>query len=264
MSEDTEKSAPEGNETKSDAYEPDARRQGWVNADEWAAKGGDPTKHKTAEAFVKDGERIVPILKAKMTRLEKTVESLKQSHARERKATLDGMAEANRLNEERVKRAIAEAVSKGDGDKTVQLQDKLHEIKDQAREIKDERKGVEQANEAPEFVAFLEENEWYSTDKDLQEEADALGLVIRSKTGALGADLFNQVASKIKARHPDKFGKRKPASPDTSTRNGDGGSKPKGVPKDTMAQYKRMADYVPPDQREKYLKNLIANYQAEE
>ncbi len=52
-------------------FEAEARKEGWVSKEEWEAKGKDPSLHKDAKSFVEAGEKILPILKSKVDRLEK-------------------------------------------------------------------------------------------------------------------------------------------------------------------------------------------------
>lgn len=251
-------------DTKTPEFEADARRQGWVSKEEWEAKGKDPAKHKSAEKFIKDGEQIVPILKGRLTRLENQLNTLKQTQVKERKATLEAMADQNKINEAKLKEALKAAVSKGDGDAVVDLQDRLDAAKEQSREIKQELKTVEQPAEDPQFVQFLEENEWYSTDKELQDEADTVGAIIRRKNPTMpAAEFYEKVVQRVKTLHPDKFG-RKPKAPDQATRGGDGGSKQKGVPKDTRQQFEAMSKMVPAADRKAFMDRMIANYTANE
>ena len=244
-------------------YETEARREGWVSEAEWAAKGKDPALHKPAKDFVEAGEKIVPILKSRLTRLENKYAKLEGSIASERKATLEAMQQQNTINENKLKDALKTAVTKGDGDKVVELQDKIQEVRDANKDIKDELKAKPSNEPAPEFVSFLEDNKWYSTDNDLAAEADAIGASLIKRNPKMPLDeLFDEVAKKVKKLNPEKFG-RKPASPDSpSSKGGDGGSKTKGVPKETLAQFDRMADMVPQSERKTFKERAIANYLA--
>lgn len=251
---------PKGDERN---YEAEARKEGWVSKEEWEAKGKDPSLHKPAKDFVEAGERIVPILKSRLTRLEKKYAALDASIASERKATLTAMQDQNEAFQAKLKEALKAAVTKGDGEAVVELQDKLGDAKEKAREIKEELKAKPEDKENPAFVSFLEENPWYSTDSDLAAEADAIGArLYKANPQRPLDDLFAEVARKVKKLNSEKFG-RKPTSPDSPNRGGDGGnSKQKGVPKDVKEQFERMANLVPAADRKTFMERAIANYQA--
>ena len=259
MSEDTEK-APEG-QTDTRDYEAEARKDGWVSEAEWTAKGKDPSLHKPAKEFVETGERILPLMKAKVTRLENKLTKVEASIANERKATLEAMQEQNRINEGKIKEALKTAVTKGDGDKVVELQDKLQEVRDSNKDIKQELTAKPVDAVRPEYTAFVEQNPWYTTDEDLHDQAEALGASIYKRNPKMPLDeLFEEITRKVKKLNPEKFGK-KPASPDAPTNGADSGSK-KGIPKDVKAQFERMANLVPAAERKKFLENAEANYKA--
>ena len=261
MSDQEETKTVEGAEERN--YEAEARREGWVSETEWVAKGKDPSLHKPAKEFVEVGERIVPVMRAKVTRLENKLAKLEGSIASERKATLEAMQQQNTINEAKLKDALKTAVTKGDGDRVVELQDKIQEVRDANKDIKDELKAKPKNEPAPEFVAFLEENKWYSTDSDLSAEADAIGASLYKRNPNMPLDeLYAEVTKKVKKLNPEKFG-RKPASPDSpSSKGGENGSKPKGVPKEVSAQFDRMADMVPQAERKAFKERAIASYLA--
>jgi len=262
MTDEKDDKAPEAEQPQADTrdYEAEARREGWKDLEAWTAAGNDPARHRPAKDFVEAGEKIVPLMKAKLTRLEKKYATLEKSVQQERKATLEAMKSQNESYEARLKEALKTAVTKGDGDAVVDLQDKLADAKDKGKEIAKELKAPKD-EEPVEFTEFLEENAWYATDEELKDEADALGLVLRRKNPDMPADkFFAEVARKIKAAHPDKFG-RKPPAPDSSSRSsGASGSKSKGVPRDVQAQFEAMAAVIPAKDREQFLKNAAKNY----
>lgn len=262
MTDEKKDDAPEGEKDERN-YEAEARKEGWVPKDDWEAKGKDPSLHKSAEEFVKAGERIVPILKSRLTKLEKKYEALAESNTRERKATLTAMQDQEAAFQARLKEALKDAVTKGDGGKVVEIQDKLDASKEKTAEIKAELKAKPENKDDPAFVSFLEDNSWYSTDQDMAAEADAIGArLYRANPQRPLEEIFDEVARKVKKLNPEKFG-RKPASPDSPNRGGDGGgSKSKAVPKDVKEQFERMANLVPSADRKAFVEKALANYQA--
>ncbi len=244
-------------------YEGEARKEGWVSETEWVAKGKDPALHKPAKEFVEAGERIVPILKSRLTRLENKYAKLEESNQRERKATLEAMKQQNDLNEAKLKEALKTAVTKGDGDRVVELQDKIGEIRDANKDIKQELSAKPSNEPAPEFVTFLEDNQWYSTDSDLAAEADAVGASLIKRNPKMPLDeLFAEVTKKVKKLNPEKFGRSKPSSPESPSNGANGASKSKGVPKEVSEQFTRMADLVPQADRKAFIERALANYKA--
>lgn len=155
--------APEAQEAPQRDYEAEARRDGWVNKEEWEAKGRDPNQHRSAQEFVEAGEKILPIIKGRLDKVEKELARTKDLMKQKDRAALEALKVQAEAYEAKVKKALAEAVKEGDGDRVVELQDRLGEAKEKVKAVSEELKAPEEPQVPPEFNEFLERNDWYLT-----------------------------------------------------------------------------------------------------
>jgi hypothetical protein len=178
----------------------EAKRQGWVPKEEFT---GPEEKWTDAENFVKRGKEINAMLrkdndflKREVTELKSTMMEFKKFHAEtEKRAYERAMAD---LREQK-----KEAISTGDGDKVLQIDDAIDELKAKKAEIKTERP-TNQPD--PSFVQWNEDNPWFGKDPELTEEANLIGEVIKRKNPTLiGSDFLDEVTKRIKKAYPEKF-----------------------------------------------------------
>jgi hypothetical protein len=178
----------------------EAKRQGWVPQEEY---NGPEDKWVDADTFVKKGKEINALLrkdndflKREVAEMKTTMMEFKKFHAdTEKRAYERAMAD---LREQK-----KEAISTGDGDKVLQIDDAIDDLK--AR--KPEPVAARAANQIdPSFVQWNEENKWFGTDKELTDEANLVGEVIkRQNPTLLGTEFLDEVTKRVKKMYPEKF-----------------------------------------------------------
>lgn len=178
----------------------EAKRQGWVPQDEYT---GPEDKWVDADTFVKKGKEINALLrkdndflKREVAEMKSTMMEFKKFHAEtEKRAYERAMAD---LREQK-----KEAISTGDGDKVLQIDDAIDELK-QSRTVEKVAHPVNQPDAT--FIQWSEENKWYTTDAQLKTEADMIGEVIKRQNPTLIGEAFlNEVTTRVKRMYPEKF-----------------------------------------------------------
>jgi len=163
--------------TAAEQIETDARRQGWVSADEWAEQGRDIKDHRSAEYFLLKGEFIekhkqqearIAEYEADRQLANQTIRQLAEN---QKKA-----AEVERkklIKELKVQRR--EALEDGDHVRVDQIEDQMEEVKEEARTEpvtpepapQPNNQGLDPVRVQAAFDAWkaLPENSWYGTDQ---------------------------------------------------------------------------------------------------
>ena len=209
------------------SIEDQARQLGWVPKEEFRGPEG---QWKDAETFVRDGENILPILRAnskklansldqamsKITQLEQTIatnqdaiEAMKEHHAQ-------SMALALENQRRELTSQIRDARNNGDIELEDQLRDQLDEVKEQQREIKtaakeEKSKPAEKSAPTevdPQFTLWHADNEWFGTDKKLTAYANGLATMMRQdpeNNHLVGRAFYDAVAKEVRKQFPDDF-----------------------------------------------------------
>jgi len=193
--------------------ESEARQMGWVPEGEFR---GDKSKWRSADEFVERGREILPIvLKNKEELLHKN--KALENELRELKVAVDEFKEYRKSDKERMyKQAIAdlkdkkkEAIEDGNGGLAVELDDAIDEIKVAQQELQQAptKKEPEANPPAPEFVEWVQSNDWYAKNAMLQHAANAAGIEIGQEfPGLQGKKFLDKVTERVKERYPEKFG----------------------------------------------------------
>ena len=95
-----------------------------------------------------------------------------------------------------------------------QIDDEIDTLKEEHQKEKEAVVAQQQVATGPhpDFVEWQGRNQWYATDEDLREFADATGLVYFNKNPGLSPQqVLKYVEEKVKKQYPDKFGVRKAA-----------------------------------------------------
>ena len=194
--EETPAVAPVDDETLAEA-----KRQGWKPEEEYDGPDG---KWVDADTFVKKGKEINAILRKDNEFLKREVAEMKST-----------MMEFKKFHDETEKRAYdraiadlrqqkKDAISVGDGEKVLEIDDALDEIKEKQREAKVQAKPSNQPN--PDFVEWNEENNWFGKDTELTEEANLIGNALKQqKPNLIGRDFLDEVTKRVKKMYPEKF-----------------------------------------------------------
>lgn len=200
-----------------DSTESRASEKGWVPQDEWE---GDPDQWRPAKEFLDRGE-LMDRISSQSRQLDKynsEVEGLKEG--------LKVLAEHNKkIAKQEYEKAMndlksrkAEALSYGDHETVVELDEQLDELKESKKEIdKVEEQPVQKKDNLPhpDVTRWMEENSWYNNNIVLQGAADAIAKQYLASNPAAENDpskVLDYVSRQIRQEFPDKFGsKRRPS-----------------------------------------------------
>lgn len=172
-----------------------ARDIGWVPKDQFS---GDPALWIDAEAFVRKGEELMPLLKHDKRMLEKQVAELRTSHAAEIAAIRENVQELVTASVQQTQAAaerelkvlrsqLAEARQSGDTAQEIEIEERIDDAKERVKEAKAKAAAprtprtvdgaVRPVNPAlaDEIAAFKQRNPWYETDEALTAAANAIG-----------------------------------------------------------------------------------------
>jgi hypothetical protein len=222
-------------------YEAEARKDGWVPADEWQ---GDPEQHKTAEQFVRDGEKIAGILKSKVERLETRVNELLDSNEK----FVDFTKKAQERDRKEKETLITEledlrkkAVDEGDGEAFTHADRRLTEL----------RAEPEPGNEINEVgMRWLENNPWYAKDERMQAYADKISDRLRDQGYMDQSEAyFSELTTRVKEAYPDEFENKNRSRPN-SVESGHEASNSQArtwanLPEDAKAAFKQFQRDMP-------------------
>lgn len=214
---DQESQTQEQHEITTQEYtiEDRAKEQGWRPKEEYS---GDPDKWVSAETFVAKGELIERIesLGKELKNTKKAMTLLQEHHTKVKETEFAKAVDYLKSQ----KKAAYEA---GDVDAILELDDKLAEVREtqKAQKLKQEEKQEEEVH--PEFTSWVSKNKWYSSDTELRDEADALGLAYAKRTGKQPGEVLVYVEEQIKKLHPDKFSNPNRSKPSTVEGGGSAG-----------------------------------------
>jgi len=220
MSEEQEVQSPE-----QEATEKEARTLGWVPQSEYR----DGEHFVDAETFVKRGREINPILRknneklmqklnerdAEIADIRKTAEEFKQF---QKDVTARKVSELQ-SELENLKEKKKQAVTAGDGESVVLIDDAIDIVKEQQAEAKKEPvKAVAEATKPvvldPAFVAWQEDNSWFTKDEKYTRIADAVGAQLFAEHPELkGKAFFERLDEELEEVLPAKFKKATRGSP---------------------------------------------------
>lgn len=247
--------APEVEEAKLE-IEKEARLQGWVPQSEFRGK---ETDWIDADIFVQRGREINPILRKNNERIQKELDKAKKDLAELR----IGVEEFKQFQKESKEKLIAGyetelltlreqkklAISNGDGELAVQLDDQMDAIKDAKAASKESMKeDVKEAKEEkavvnPKIEAWVEDNQWYKTSKVMSTTANAIAEEIRDANPFFTEDQFLKELDKRleDTFSPEKLGRKtKPRSPVEGASSGSSSS----------SKGKQSYDSLPPDAKQ--------------
>ena len=180
----------------------EAKRQGWVPQDEY---DGPTEKWVDAETFVKKGKEINALLRKDNEFLKREVAEMKSTMMEFKKFSADNEKRAYERALSELREQKKQAVSQGDGDKLLEVDDAIEELKEQrakeAQQIK-----VETNKPDPLFVEWNDENKWFGKDTELTEEANMIGETIKRRQPTLiGREFLDEVTKRVKKMYPEKF-----------------------------------------------------------
>ncbi len=209
--------APESTEAEQldPAIEAEARSNGWRDKSEHK---GDPEDWLDARTFVQKGRQLNPILRKSNERLRAELNEAKAQISELNLTTKQFATEFAKMKENAYKRAISDlraqrrdALQSDDLALVDDLEDRIDALKDEKIKVTTPPKEEPAKPAAPDMTIF---NEWHASNKwfdqtkepalyDIAEEiADRL---TRSNPSLKGRDFLDEVTSRVRARHPEKF-----------------------------------------------------------
>jgi len=207
-------------------YASEASAQGWVAKDDYR---GNEADWVDAETFVRRGKEIMPILRKNNEKLLKELKEAR-SIAEEARTTAREFQKFQKEQYERkakdleaqlsqLKQAKRDAVSSGDGDRVVEIDDAMDLIKEDVAQAKAEAnrpEPVQQSAPQPDenLQAWLDRNQWFGQDKRITDVTNALGKSITEEFPTLkGKAFLDKLDEELAQTYPDKFGKKTRANP---------------------------------------------------
>ena len=238
MSEDTQvDTQQEGSQEAPEAaqHESEARAQGWVAKEEFRGSEDDWVD---AETFVRRGREIMPILRKNNEKLLKELGEAKKiaEEAREsakefreyQKQQFERKTKELESQLEQLKQAKRDAITQGDGDRAIAIDDAMDELKEQRQEAKqdlkaaeDKAKEVPQVTQDPTLNEWMDKNDWFGKDTRLTGMANGLGVELRRENPSLqGKAFLDKLDQELAEMLPEKFSKKRTPNPMEGAPNG--------------------------------------------
>lgn len=178
------------------AIEQQAMDQGWVPQDEWT---GDPDAWRPAKEFVDRGELFKKIdeVRRENKNLKTAIEEFGKHHAK--------------VKELEFKRALAslkaakkEALAENDVDAVVEIDERMDEVKENYRS---EQAAPQQEDSQPDprFVAWVNKNQWYQTDRAMKAVADETARDLVANGERDNSVILAAVEKTVRREFPQKF-----------------------------------------------------------
>lgn len=198
-----------------------ALEQGWRPRDEF---DGDENDFIDAREFVRRGELFSKIehQNKELKNVRQALDAFKIHHSKVKEA------EYNRALKT-LQDARKQAFVDGEHDRAFAIEERIEEIKTEKDDIVREAQPV--ATDNQEFTEWTARNRWYSTDADLREEADAIGIGYHQK-GKSPTEVLALVEKRIKQIYPDKFTNERSKQPNKVESPSRGGSRAESFPMD--------------------------------
>ena len=234
MSDELQQEAPQ-EAPEAPQFESEARAQGWVAAEEFR---GSESDWVDAETFVRRGKEIMPILRKNNEKLLKELGEAKKIAEEAREAAKEFREYQKQQFErktkdlegqlEQLKQAKRDAITQGDGDRAIAIDDAMDDLKEQRLEAKqdlkdaeDKAKEVPQVTQDPILNNWVEKNDWFGKDTRMTGVANGLGVELRRENPNLNGQAFlDKLDEELTAMFPEKFGKKRVQNPMEGSSNG--------------------------------------------
>ena len=208
-------------------YDAEAGAQGWVAKEDYR---GNESDWVDAETFVRRGKEIMPILRKNNEKLLKELKEAR-SIAEEARSTAREFQKFQKEQYERkakelegqlvqLKQAKRDAVSSGDGDRVVEIDDAMDLIKQDVVEARAEATReptpVVQSPPQPDenLQAWLDRNDWFGQDKRITDITNTIGKSITEEFPTLkGKAFLDKLDEELATTFPERFGKKKRSNP---------------------------------------------------
>lgn len=209
--EETQEVSKEVEVTEVDAaIESEARKQGWVDKDQYR---GDEADWIDAPTFVKKSKEINAILKQNNTRLQRDLDSAKAELSELKLTTKEFAAEFAKMKDNAYKKAISdlkaqrrEAIREDNLELVDDIEDRIDKLKVEQEVKKEPEKKAEPDMSV--FNDWLKENSWYdeTREPDMFDAAEAAALRLsRNDKSLTGRAFMDKVTEIVKQKFPEKF-----------------------------------------------------------
>ena len=271
MSEELQQEAPQ-EAPEASQFESEARAQGWVAAEEFR---GSESDWVDAETFVRRGKEIMPILRKNNEKLlkelgeaRKIAEEARESAKEFREYQKQQFEKKTKDLEgqlEQLKQAKRDAITQGDGDRAIAIDDAMDDLKEQRLEAKEDLKAAEEkAKEVPQFTqdpilnTWMEKNDWFGKDSRMTGVANGLGVSLRQENPNLNGQAFlDKLDSELQEMFPEKFGKKRTPNPMEGS--------PNGTARPSVSSGKKTYNNLPPEAKaacDKFVKQNLMTKEA--
>ena len=271
MSEELQQEAPQ-EAPEASQFESEARAQGWVAAEEFR---GSESDWVDAETFVRRGKEIMPILRKNNEKLlkelgeaRKIAEEARESAKEFREYQKQQFEKKTKDLEgqlEQLKQAKRDAITQGDGDRAIAIDDAMDDLKEQRLEAKEDLKAAEEkAKEVPQFTQdpilnnWMEKNDWFGKDSRMTNIANGVGVTLRQEDPSLtGQPFLDKLDAELQEMFPEKFGKKRTPNPMEGS--------PNGTARPSVSSGKKTYNNLPPEAKaacDKFVKQGLMTKEA--
>lgn len=185
-----------GEVTVSKVHE-EALSQGWVPKDEFE---GDEERWVDAPEFVRRGElfRKIESQSKELKDVKRALNELAKHNSKVREVEYARAVDA-------LKQQKKTALSEGDADRVVEIDDQLDLVKDQQKQLQTQKlQEVKEEVLNPELTAWIGKNGWYETDKKMRAYADTIGVQLH-QDGLSPTQVLREVEKEVRERFKEKF-----------------------------------------------------------
>ena len=184
-------------EIKNDPITNKALEMGWKPETDWE---GAPEDFIEAKEFVRRKPLFEKIehQSKELKQLRVAFEAFKTHHTKVKEGEYQRALK-------QLKDARRQAMSDGETDRALVLEDKIDEIQEQKQEFEQaSQQGQVDSTPRPEFVRWSNENSWYNKDRAMTSFADRLGVELAQK-GWAPEDVLKEVTREVKKEFTHKF-----------------------------------------------------------
>lgn len=173
-----------------------AKSQGWVPEDQWE---GDPAAWRPAKEFVDRGElfKVIDEVKRENKNLRQGLNELSRHHARVRETEYERALKD-------LKAQKKEALSEGDVDKVIEVDEEIAEVREAQRQAVVTEK-TEPAQPDPRFTAWSQKNTWYKTERAMTAVADEVARDLVASGERDPTVILTEIDKVVRKEFPHKF-----------------------------------------------------------
>ena len=259
-----------GNEAQA-AAEKEARLFGWRPQEEY---DGPAERWKPADEFLEEGKRINGFLRKDLDKLRAEL-SKRDASIAELKTTMREFAAFHQETEKKAyERAVKElkeerkiALREGDGERLVQIEDRIEELNEAApkgRQPQQEQEQRPDPAQDPVWQGWVAENKWFRESPKLRAISNGYGDLVRAESPHLfGREFLDEVKRRVQEDFPEAFEntERKRASAvggAGETRGNGGGAKSyNALPPEAKVQCDKFVKSGMVASREQYVKDYF-------